>query len=283
MMLEERDILEELYDLSNDASTEMPDLNDDLTPEEEAEAEFFNQLRMGLMLVTGDPGSGKNTWMFYLLWKLKTLFKGFKVLLDKKPRMLFGPYIPFNETMVVTEFQKLNDKYKGVESEAEIDFAENSQNKEMLNKIIREWMGNDELFGNAGMGLDEFWRYFYNRDPHNPMNRAISPLFKRYRHYPLLVIGNTPHKDELDIKSCLKYVTHEVRCTQTGIPGEHIYLIYTTKWREGQQILEMTSSYPTIIQVNALKPRERLDGKCIHFHWPDVLKCTAPPKVLNYC
>jgi len=258
--------LEELYDFTPEPGEDkLPPLNEGLTEEEREEAPFYNQLKRGVMVATGEPGSGKGTFMHFLLWKLRTLFKGFRVMLDRKPRMLFGVYIPINEEIVINEFKKLNEQYKIGKSGIEHDFAKYSQNKEKINALVERWIGdNKELFYNAGMGLDEFWRYFYNRDPHNPMNRAISPLFKRFRHHELLVIGSAPHLDELDVKACLKYITHEVRCNQTLAEGVHLATIHKTRWFEGRQVLEIADTQPITLIIDALAPRERLGGKCIY-------------------
>lgn len=257
--------LEELFDFTPGAGEgEMPLLNDGLTKEEKEEAELLNQLKRGVMVVTGEPGSGKDTLMHFLLWKLKTLFKGFKVMLDRKPRMLFGAYIPFNENILIDEFKRLNDRYRTGQSDIKHDFARYSRKKEIINDMVSHWFSaNEELFFNTGIGLAEFWRYFYNRDPHNPMNKAISPLFKRFRHYDLLVLGTAPHMEELDVKSCLQYVTHEVRCSQSLTEGIHVATIHRRRHYASRGIIEITDKPITLI-IDALEPSTRLGGKCIY-------------------
>jgi len=258
--------LEELYDLTPEPSEDvLPPLNEDLTKEEIEEAPFFNQLKRGVMLVTGEPGSGKGTFTHFLLWKLRTLFKGFKVMLDKKPRMLFGSYIPINTDIILNEFKNLDEQYKTGKRSIKHDFAKFSQHKDKVNAVVESWLGNNkELFYNAGLGLDEFWVYFNNREPHNPMNKILHPLFKRYRHHELLILGITPHADELDTKRCLKYVTHEIRCSQTTTEGIHLATIHKTRWFEGKQVLEVADTQRVMLFIDALKPRERLGGKCIY-------------------
>lgn len=266
VMAAENDIswLEELYDVSpEEGNGELPELNDDLTPEEIEEAPFYNQFKRGVMLITGCAGSGKDTTMHFLLWKLRTLFKDFKVLLDRKPRPLFGAYVPFNMNTLMQGYQASSDIYDGKKNVA-FDFS-TTKNKEAVNAVVDSFMGdNKELFYNAGIGLSEFHRYFYNREPHNPMNRAISPLFKRFRHQELLVIGTTIAKDELDVKSCLHHITHEIRCSQSGVKGIHIATVYKARYFDGKRVLEVADEKPIQLIIDALEPRERLGGKCIY-------------------
>jgi hypothetical protein len=283
MVVENKNLTEELEDLydftPSPDDSEFPPLNEGLTEEEIAEAPIYNQLKRGVMVTTGEPGSGKETFMHFLLFKLRTLFKGFNVMLDKKPRILFGKYIPFNETILMDEFRMLDERYKTGKSDIRHDFARYSKHKEKINELVNQWRGiNEELFYNCGMGLGEFWRYFYNRDPHNPMNKAISPLFKRFRHYDLLVLGSAPHLAELDIKSCLQYVTHEVRCSQTSRKGIHIATIHPHRYYAGRSIFEV-ADVPTTFIIDALEPRDRLGGKCVYDLFNSYERGESVPRV----
>ncbi len=270
--------LEELYDFS-DEEEEAPAINSDLTKEELAEVEFYTQLKRGVMVITGEPGAGKDTFMFFLLYKLKTLFKDFRVLLDRKPRLLFGEYIPFDEEILMDEFKGLSDRYRSGKSDLKHDFARFSQKKEIINQIINHWLeNNDDLFHNAAIGLTEFWRYFRNREPHNPINKALQPLLKRYRHHNLLIIGTTPDIDELDVKACLRRVTHEIRSSQTTQKGMHVYTIYKRRQFANRSIIE-TASRPITLYVDAATPRDRLGGKCLYDLFNSYEKGEIVPRV----
>jgi len=259
------ELLEELYDLTEEKGTDEPELNDDLTEAEIKEAAFFSQFRCGIMIITGDPGAGKDTFMHYILWKLKLLFKDYRILLDRKPRPLFGRYTPFDESVLLNEWKSLSDKYKSGKSDIKHDFAKFSDHKEELNDIVNSWnAGHEGLFTNAGLGLTEFWRYFNNREPHNPINKACQPLMKRYRHLGLLLIGTTPYLEELDEKRCLKYLTHELRCMQTTKKGTHVGVLLRRRFFNGTSVVVTTDDNPPALVLDAAAPRERLGGKCYY-------------------
>jgi len=271
MVTMDTDQLEELYDLTPEPGAGMPPLNSGLTEEEIEEAPFYDQLRIGVMAVSGEPGAGKGVFLHFLLWKLRTLFRDFHVLLDKKPRPLFDEshqgreYLLINRDIVTNEFNELSKAYKKGkrETEEKVDAGELKE-KSYAEKLVDKWIEDKgDLFYNAGMGLDEFWEYFDNRNPHNIMCKTYSPLLKRYRHYNLLVIGATPHLDELDVKKCLKYVTHEVRCNQTTTEGVHVASIFRHRFFNGRSIIEAASQPITLI-IDAKAPRDRLGGKCIY-------------------
>lgn len=260
--------LEELYDFSPPpGDNEAPPLNDGLNDSEIEEAALYSQLRYGVILVTGEPGAGKDTFMHFLLWKLKTLFKGYKVMLDRKPRILFGSYIPFNMEILENELQRSFEKSMTGKTHTELDFAKYTgdiKRKKKINSIIDNWRDkNKALFDNTAIGLTELWRYFYNRRPNNIMNYTMQPLLKRYRHYHSLIIGTTPHENELDIKSYLSWVTHVAVCSQTRQKGLHSITIHSGRSYLGNQVLTVASK-PFTMYLDALQPKERLNGDIVY-------------------
>jgi hypothetical protein len=260
--------LEELFDLTPPPEEEeAPALNDDLTISEMEEVALYAQLRYGVMLVTGEPGAGKDTFMHFLLWKLKTLFKGYGVMLDRKPRILFGSYIPFNMDVLQDELQRSHERAMMGKAHTELDFAkytDDSRKKKKINQAIDNWRDkNQALFANKAIGLTELWRYFYNRRPHNIMNYTMQPLLKRYRHYKSLIIGTTPHENELDIKSYLSWVTHVAVCNQTRQKGLHSITIHSGRSYLGNTVLTVASK-PFTLYLDALQPKERLNGDIIY-------------------
>ncbi len=256
----ENNLISELYDTTPE-ETKPPELNEGLTEEELAEVDFFKQFLIGVIIITGEPRAGKDLFMHWILWKLKLLFKGFRVLLDRKPRLMFGKYTPFDEKILIQEFSSLNEKYKTGKNSIATDFAHYSDHKEELNALINKWnMGHEGLFTFSGIGLTEWWRYFYNRAPHNPMNAALSPVLKRYGHLHCVVLGTTPHAEELDTKACLQYVTHELSVQAMG-GGIHVAQLRRRRFINNESIIVATDEAPPTLVLDALKPRERLCGQ----------------------
>ena len=69
--------------------------------------------------------------------------------------------------------------------------------------------------------------------------------------------------DELDVKACLRRVTHEIRSSQTNIKGMHVYTIYRRRQFARGSVIE-TASPPITLYIDAAAPRKRLGGKCIY-------------------
>jgi hypothetical protein len=79
-----------------------------------------------------------------------------------------------------------------------------------------------------------------------------------------LVIGTTIYPDELDKKSLLRHVTHEIRCSQSRVAGIHVATVYKTRHFDGKRIISMADERPIQLIIDALRPRERLGGKNIY-------------------
>lgn len=260
--------LEELYDMTPESDNwGLPQLNNNLSKEEMEEAEYYYQLKQGNILIIGEAGSGKETFMMHLLAKLRRLFKDFRVMLDRKPRLAFGSYIPFNIEVLTDEYDRLYEKTIEGKKHTKLDFAryKNAYQKKKINNIIDQWwdINKGDLFYNCGIGLSELRSYFYNRRPHNIMNYTISPMFDRFRHYKRLIVGTAIDPHELDRISYLPKVTHLVECSQTNIEGLHHYTIYKGRvFTEGG--IRNIASPPEHTTIDGLKPLKWLGGKCVY-------------------
>lgn len=275
-----QDELDALFDTTPEEFGE-PELNPGLSSEEIEEADYLKQYKRGVGIVTGEPGGGKDTFMHFLLFKLKTLFAGTKIFLDRKPRPLFGKYIPFTTNTLLNGFKALDEKYKTGKRNIKNDFSNFSENKQRLNNVIEEWFDqNEEMFFNSAIGLGELWRYFYNREPHNPMNRAMQPLMKRYRHYETLIIGTTPHPQELDIKSCLEYATHEIIVSQTKYEGLHLALVYKLRFFNGSCIVDSAAPVDELY-IDGLEPRPWLGGDYAYHLFNSKERGEGTPRVFK--
>ncbi len=179
------------------------------------EALDISKMMRGVMVVSGAIGSGKGVFSTWLAWKMRTYF-GKRVLLDFKPRRLFGEYTYFNEARFISELAKMSVVATGeIPKEGILKEMSTAKQKAMVKELTKEWMSSQGqvMLQNSVIVLDEFWRYMDKRRPHNPMGLLLGGLLKLWRHLDALIIGITPRIGELDEKRCIPYLTHEVRCS----------------------------------------------------------------------
>ncbi len=234
-----------------------------------AEWEIDDAMKMkrfirGVMLVLGDPGSGKGLFGNTVAWKIKRYFAGRKALLDYKPRPAFGLYLPFDEEFLHNELGKMAEfsKVKG-ELPNEID-RKDKKRIDTVKGVAEKWVTSKEAevyLSNSVLVLEEFKRYMHNRRPMNPMGITIGHIITWWRHLDILILGMTPYKREIDAISCLPYVTHEVRCSweSSGTAGR--YSIYQTQWVSSKGVLRV-SARPFTMRIDGAMEREVLGNKC---------------------
>ncbi len=108
---------------------DMLKLNPNLTEEEFKDAFFWKNYTRGLMLVTGEPGSGKTSLLHLISYKMKYYFNKVAVL-DTRPRKAYGAYIPFSEDMLAEQVMRMSELETGiprpykVKGLTEIDFGD---------------------------------------------------------------------------------------------------------------------------------------------------------------
>lgn len=219
---------------------------------------LFNEL-WGVCIVKGDPGMGKDLFGNYLTYTMKRYFPWKRILRDEKPRRLFGEYAGlFNDMVLKEELRKMRVVAKGDKSENILNYGD------ALEKAADLWVTEEGevLLKNSVLYLTEYWRYCYNREPHNPMNKTMGAIHKVKRHLDCLVIGTVQLPSELDRKTCLPWIDWQVSCTRSATNKTgFIYYVQKVKYEKGVDALyPLGRSFP--IAVDAGKPRNYLgDGK----------------------
>jgi hypothetical protein len=236
-------------------------LSNSLSPVERQQAtslyRLFNEL-WGVCIVVGDPGTGKDLFGNYLSYKIKKYFPWKRILRDEKPRKLFGEYAGlFNEQVIQTDLAKMRAIAKG---------AGVTQVDAVLEKAADDWVSGagTVLLKNSLLYLTEFWRYCYNREPHNPMNKTMGAIHKVKRHLDCLVLGTVQLPSELDKKTCLPWVDWQVTCTRSATNKTgFIYYVQKVKYDPRMSML-VRLGVPFPIQFDAGKPRTDMgDGKIV--------------------
>jgi len=177
---------------------------------ERKEIEALATFNKGVMLVTGKAGSGKDAFAVSTAYENKR-FWGRRILLDFKPRRLFGEYVYFDPIMMQREV----DKMAKAASLNENDMDEPlTKKQEMIwREAADEWIGGHEiLLKGSVLYLSELRRYCYNRNPHNRVNKSIGALCTQWRHLDMLIIGTHVQEHEIDRYTFKGNVTHWVTC-----------------------------------------------------------------------
>lgn len=263
--------IEDLYDTTVGYDEEVGvRLTPGLPPDDVQRATILYNLFGGLWgvcIVVGDPGSGKDLLGNYLSYRIKRYFPHKKILRDEKPRLSYGEYAGlFNEEVLQTELRKMREVARGVGA-SKID--------EVMEKAADDWVTSqgEVLLKNSVLYLTEYWRYCYNREPHNPMNKTMGGIHKQKRHLDCLILGTVQLASELDKKTCLPWVDWRVTCTRSKLNKTRFtYFIERVKYDVRLDTL-VSISKPFSISFDAGKPRSYIDdGKIV------LLKKTYQPE-----
>jgi len=219
---------------------------------------LFNEL-WGVCVVKGDPGTGKDVFGNWLAHTIKRLFPSKRILRDEKPRPLFGRYDAlFNPDVLRDELNKMKEIAKGFRDKDDVAYDE------ALLKAAEDWVTKDGkvLLKNSLLYLTEYWRYCYNREAHNAMNKTMGGIHKEKRHLDCLIVGTVQLTSELDKKTCLPWVDWQVTCTRSASNKTgFVYYVQKVKYERRLDVLVPYGAVTTIA-VDAGKPLSYLgDGK----------------------
>ena len=226
------------------------------------EIELYKTLYRGVMLVTGKPRSGKDLFGVTFTY-LNKLFFGRPILLDFKPKRLFGDYIPFYPQTMIQEINKMAKQAKFVSDNTETPMEKDEAN--YFENHTQDWLNkNETLFKGAILYLSELKRYCYNRNPMSRMNKFIGSLCDIHGHLDLLVLGTHIDHREIDFKTYLKNVTIWANCKWSLTkPNNTVVTI-----RRGSYISEMGSFdvglKPFRYWVDGAMPRSFLDKQRVY-------------------
>jgi len=234
-------------------------LDSGLTAEEKQQANIlynlFNGL-WGLCIIVGDPGTGKDLFGNYISYKIKKFFPWKRVLRDERPRRLFGSYAGlFNEATLSNDLYKM----RGIATGRTMKEKDNQ-----LSNAADDWIqgAGEVMLKNSLLYLTEFWRYCYNRDPHNPMNKTMGAIHKTKRHLDCFILGSTQLVSDLDKKTCLPWIDWKVTCTRS-VSNKTGFVYYVQKVKYDPRMVMLVPlgrAYP--ISFDAGKPRSDMgDGR----------------------
>ena len=165
------------------------------------------------MINTGDEGSGKDTWAFYFAYKMRRLF-GKTICMDIPPRKLFDnpknwiwrekPFVPFSLSILQEELSAIKKKTK---KELKVDLT--------WQEAFDRWMAETgaPVLTDSVILLSEFWKWAKKIRPTTNSVEVITALKKEYRHYQMMIVGNSPKFRDLEYNQIQRGCTHHVSCS----------------------------------------------------------------------
>lgn len=227
---------------------------------------LFNEL-WGLCIVRGDPGTGKDTFLNWFLYTCKRFFPDKRILRDEKPRKLFGPYAGlFNEERIKEDLDQMRSVARGTRNNSGGSRFDGTY-MASLEASADKWANSERakvLLQNSVVGLSEYHKYVYNREPHNPMNKTMGAIHKMGRHFDTLIVGNTQLESDLDKKTCKPFINWRVACTRSQRDStRYTFILEKVKYDKRMDLL-IPVGRPFAFPVDAGKPRSYIgDGKIV--------------------
>lgn len=248
-------LIDKYDDTRYDEVSNQLQIKDGLTRSEREMAEWLLPYGRGVWMVTGIVGSGKNTIANTVAWWYKTYFEFTKVLLDYKPRRLFGEYEPFDPVVLLTEVTKMASKSVMTESGLKRIEAELTK----LSEDIEKWLLSEQniLLQSAVLVLQELKMYVYNRK-HTKLSELINKIATFWRHLDLLMIGCTPFANEIDIKAYWQHTTVFATCTASVSEAYAHYIEWGSKAMIAPSGVLRVSGEGETLKINGKEPRPRL-------------------------
>lgn len=230
------------------------------TWKQKKEIELLKTMYRGVMLVTGKPRQGKDLFGTSFSYLNKFYF-GRPIMLDFKPKRLFGEYIFFDPRVMLQEINKMA-KAASLNHLTDIEETLTAKQAEVFSDASKDWLEENETrFQNVILYLSELKRYCYNRNPHNRMNKFIGQLCTIWGHLDMLIIGTHVQAREIDQFTFLHYVTHWVNCAWSlSRPNTTCARISRGTYLSEQGMFDVALK-PFIYNVDGGQPRDMLGGK----------------------
>lgn len=224
------------------------------------QVELLRTIARGFMLITGDPGGGKDVFAISTASLFKYFF-GRGVILDFLPRKLFGEYTLMDAPTIVRKIREVAKAYRVEGIEESGDKGELSQfMEEATAKWLLEGEGYD-LFHRKVYYISELKKVAYNRNPMSRTNKFIGSLGTVWRHLDLLLMGTHVEANEIDVKAFLQYAKLRAVCKQTL--EQHVFqaIVRRGMYAAADFVVSNYSLRPVIFTINGNEPREYLGGK----------------------
>ncbi len=246
-----------------DGGDEMGDfpLREGLSWRARKEARELRTISRGVMLISGEPGAGKDLFGVSFCARQKYLF-GRKILLDFLPRRAFGSYELFDAEIMMREINKMSKlaKVQGIETS-----VDQKEYDEFIGDATVKWALEGEgesILKGAVLYLSELKRYCPNREPMNRFNKFIGSINSIWRHLDLLVIGTHVFPREIDRFTYLAYAKLRATCSWSITKPSTADVTIARGAFIGPDCVYNVEGRPLTLHVEGKEPRGWLGGKC---------------------
>jgi len=224
------------------------------------QADQLRTIGRGFMLITGEPGGGKDLFAVSTTALFKYIF-GRKAILDFLPKRAFGAYTLYDAPTIIRKIEQLAKTYKVEGIEGSADGVEATQfMEEATVKWLLEGEGYD-IFKGAVYYISELKKVAYNRNPNARTNKFIGSLGTTWRHLDLLLMGTHVYSNELDVKAFLQYAKLRASCVQTLQQDVIRARIARGMYAGSDFVVSNITLRPLTFYVNGAEPRDFLGGR----------------------
>lgn len=225
--------------------------------------EKLNTIARGVMLISGEPGGGKDLFTISTSSIFKYAFNR-PIIMDFKPNRLFGQYTLFGVNEII-------DTIRAIAKAKRVAGIEDSADKMELAQFMEEetvkWLLEGEgydLFKGAVYYISELKKVAHNRNPMSRTNKFTGTLCTVWRHLDLLFMGTHVKENEIDVKAFLEYAKLRTYCRQTLKPDEFIAVVSRRMYAGSDFVVSNVRFKSLVIPINGREPREYLGGKCFY-------------------
>ena len=228
--------------------------------------EKLSTIARGVMLISGEPGGGKDLFAVSTASILKYCY-GRPIILDFKPNRLFGDYTLYgvNEILETVSAIARARRVDGIEKSSDRGELAQFMEEEIV-KWLLEGEGYD-LFKGTIYYISELKKVAHNRNPMSRANKFIGSLISVWRHLDMLFMGTHVYENEIDVKAFLQYAKLRTYCKQTFTPDVFTARVTRGMYAGADFVVSNVRFRPLIIPINGREPREYLGGKCFYDLW----------------
>ena len=223
-------------------------------------ADMLSTMSRGFMLISGEPGGGKDLFAVSACSLFKYIF-GRGIILDFLPKRAFGEYTLMNTAMIIEKITEIAKSLRVGGIEGSNDKGELAQ---FMEEAVVTWLLEGEgydLFRGKVYYISELKKVAYNRNPMSRTNKFIGTLGTVWRHLDLLMMGTHVKENEIDVKAFLEYAKLRAFCKQTMTPNVCKAIVIRGVYAGADFVVSNVLMKPLVFYIDGNEPRDFLGGR----------------------